>query len=107
VPGGEPRRHQMTYLGHRSYRHSVHRREDPRGFPYYWIGGMPDQPRDLPGSDCNAVEAGVISVTPLSIDFTHARALATTLRSIDVEGSVSEETCPPPEDWGFDPRYGS
>lgn len=105
VPGGEPSTHQITYLGHRSYRHSVHKRVDPRGLPYYWIGGMPDQPRDLPGSDCNAVGAGIISVTPLSIDVTHARAMNSAAWSkIDVEGSVTEEACPPPESYGFDPR---
>jgi 5'/3'-nucleotidase len=86
VPPGEPTRHQMTYLGHRSYRHSVHKRTDPRGQPYYWIGGMPDQPRDMPGSDCNAVADGIISVTPLSIDCTHQRALGTDWRSLAVPG---------------------
>lgn len=104
VPGGEPRRHQMTYLGHRSYRHSVHKRTDPRGHPYFWIGGMPDQPRDLRGSDCNAVEAGIISVTPLTIDMTHTRALANGLAKIEVEGSAVEPACPPPDDLGFEPR---
>jgi 5'-nucleotidase len=104
VPNGAPEKHQMTYLGHRSYRHSVHKRIDPRGASYYWIGGMPDQPRDLPGSDCNAVEAGVISVTPLTIDMTHTRALAKAWRNIDVAGSISEVANLPPEDWRFDPR---
>jgi 5'-nucleotidase len=104
VPGGDPRAHQMTYLGHRSYRHSVHKREDPRGYPYYWIGGMPDQPRDLPGSDCNAIAAGFISVTPMTIDTTHTRALERGPWSrIEVEGSVIEEAQPPPEGHGFDP----
>jgi 5'-nucleotidase len=86
VPPGLPSKHQMTFLGHRSFRHSVHKRVDPRGNPYYWIGGTPDQPRDLPGSDCNAVADGIISVTPLTIDMTYNRALSTVLSRIDVEG---------------------
>jgi 5'-nucleotidase len=103
VPPGAPSRHQMTYLGHRSYRHSVHKRIDPRGTPYYWIGGTPDQPRDMKGSDCNAVGEGIISVTPLSIDVTHGRALATELGSLEVQGSVREQTHPAPQDRGYDP----
>lgn len=70
VPGGTPTGWQQTFLGHRLFRHSVERREDPRGLPYYWIGGVPDEPRDIPGSDCNAVAEGWISVTPLSVDLT-------------------------------------
>lgn len=103
VPGGDPKAHQITYLGHRSYRHSVHKRSDPRGLPYYWIGGMPDQPRDLPGSDCNAVAAGMISVTPLSIDMTDQRAMAAAWGALDVPGSTREETVPPPPDLAYVP----
>lgn len=103
VPAGEALSHQMTFLGHRSYRHSVHKRIDPRGRPYYWIGGMPDQPRDLPGSDCNAVQRGVISVTPMTIDVTHVHALSGSLRKIHIEGSTTEDALPPPPGLGFHP----
>jgi 5'-nucleotidase len=104
VPGGAPTRHQMTYLGHRSYRHSVHKRIDPRGAPYYWIGGMPDQPRDMPGSDCNAVADGIISVTPLTIDATHARALGTDWRTLDVSGFEEVPSLPGTIEHAYDPR---
>lgn len=103
VPPGAPTRHQMTYLGHRSYRHSIHKRLDPRGGVYYWIGGMPDQPRDLEGSDCNAVGRGVISVTPLTIDLTNGRALSRGLDRLEVEGSTLEAAIPPADDLGYDP----
>ncbi|MCK6552583.1 5'/3'-nucleotidase SurE [Myxococcota bacterium] len=103
VPGGAPTRHQMTYLGHRSYRHSIHKRVDPRGGVYYWIGGMPDQPRDLEGSDCNAVGRGVISVTPLTIDMTNNRALARGLDRLEVAGSLLEPANPPSDELGYDP----
>jgi 5'-nucleotidase len=47
------------------------RREDPRGRPYYWIGGEP--PLGIPeqGTDVGALAAGRISVTPLLLDLTH------------------------------------
>jgi 5'-nucleotidase len=76
VPPGEADRYQMTFLGHRVFRHQVERRDDPRGAPYYWIGGRPTPARDLPGSDCNAVAAGWVSVTPLTVDATHRGMLA-------------------------------
>jgi 5'-nucleotidase len=98
VPGGRPTRYQMTFLGHRLFKHSVHKRDDPRGSPYYWIGGEPAEPRDIPGSDCNAVSDGVISVTPLMIDMTNLRALQQELAGFDVGGSEREEGVPPPSD---------
>lgn len=76
VPPGPADRYQMTFLGHRLFRHQVERRDDPRGAPYYWIGGRPQRARDLPGSDCNAVAGGWVSVTPLNVDITHRAALA-------------------------------
>ncbi|MEM7674998.1 MAG: 5'/3'-nucleotidase SurE [Myxococcota bacterium] len=75
VPAGAPTDFQMTFLGHRLFKHEVHRRDDPRGSPYFWVGGVPGQPDNIAGSDCTAVEDGFISVTPLSVDLTNARAL--------------------------------
>ncbi len=69
APGGDPKAYQMTFLGHRLFHHGVEQRFDPRGGVYYWIGGVPAPARDLPGSDCNAVLDGNISVTPLDLDF--------------------------------------
>ena len=68
VPAGRPDKWQLTFLGHRLFKHSVERRDDPRGGTYYWIGGTPEAPRQMPGSDCDAVAEGVISVTPLTVD---------------------------------------
>lgn len=98
VPGGRPSRYQMTFLGHRLFRHSVHKREDPRGDAYYWIGGVPADAMDLPGSDCNAITKGVVSVTPLAVDLTNTRALGTALGALDIAGFERNEGKPPPED---------
>lgn len=75
VPEGEPDGYQLTFLGRRPYAHSVHKRVDPRGRTYYWIGGDPASAEDLPGSDCNAVAQGLISVTPLMVDMSDHRML--------------------------------
>ncbi len=68
----------ITTLGKRSYGNQVVASLDPRGRRYYWIGGSQVTHADLPGSDCNAVDAGFISVTPLTTDPT-ARGLVASL----------------------------
>jgi 5'-nucleotidase len=63
-------RYAWTHLGRREYADDVHERFDPRGQPYYWIGGgMPALGRD-PSSDCEAITRGVVSITPLQLDLT-------------------------------------
>ena len=98
VPGGRPTRYQMTFLGHRLFKHSVDERRDPRGTPYYWIGGEPAEPRDIPGSDCNAIADGVISVTPVMVDMTNLRALREELGDLRVEGVERIARIEPPSD---------
>jgi 5'-nucleotidase len=46
------------------------RREDPRGRPYFWIGG--DAPTGVPeeGTDVGMIKEGYVSITPLSLDMT-------------------------------------
>ena len=48
---------------------------DPRGEPYHWIGAQRRQERYRAGSDLEAIQRGVISVTPLSMDLTHLETL--------------------------------
>lgn len=60
----------ITRQGLRVYRDLLVTREDPRGRPYYWIGG--DAPTGVPeeGNDFDALEKGFVSVTPLHLDLT-------------------------------------
>ena len=75
VPGGELRGYRVTFLGRRVYRDQVDVRQDLRGRSYYWIGGPEESATDLPGSDLDAVRAGLASITPLGLDLTHARLI--------------------------------
>ncbi|MCW5862946.1 MAG: 5'/3'-nucleotidase SurE [Anaerolineae bacterium] len=60
----------VTRLGLRVYRDRLDARRDPRGVPYYWIGG--DYPTGVPdpGTDFEALRDGYVSVTPLQLDLT-------------------------------------
>jgi 5'-nucleotidase len=60
----------ITRLGLRVYRDALDERRDPRGRPYYWIGG--DYPTGVPdaGTDFGALADGCVSVTPLQLDLT-------------------------------------
>ncbi|HEY5668601.1 MAG TPA: 5'/3'-nucleotidase SurE [Anaerolineales bacterium] len=65
----------ITRQGLRVYHDLLVTREDPRGRPYYWIGG--DAPTGVPenGTDFGALSEGFVSITPLHLDLTAYRAL--------------------------------
>jgi 5'-nucleotidase len=67
----------ITRQGTRIYRDQLVRRADPRGRPYYWIGG--DAPTGLsePGTDFGALAENYVSITPIELDLTAYDALAT------------------------------
>jgi len=62
--------YQWTTLGRRVYKDDVAERHDPRGRPYYWVGGGPTGHDDVPGTDVAAVARGWNSVTPMHLDLT-------------------------------------
>jgi 5'-nucleotidase len=70
VPPGRPRGFRVTRLGRRVYSDKVIARRDPRGKLYYWIGAGRPAWEAGDDTDVAAVEAGYISVTPLSLDLT-------------------------------------
>ncbi len=55
---------------------------DPRGEPYWWIGGAREDQPAPPGTDLDAVERGQIAVTPLSLDLTHGPSLRALRRAV-------------------------
>ena len=65
----------VTRQGLRLYRDELDRRFDPRGKPYYWIGGQAPTGVDEPGTDFGALRAGYVSVTPLQLDLTHHKVM--------------------------------
>ncbi len=65
----------ITRQGLRVYRDALDERVDPRGKPYYWIGGEAPTGVDEPGTDFGALRAGYVSITPLELDLTHYKAM--------------------------------
>ncbi|HEY9077588.1 MAG TPA: 5'/3'-nucleotidase SurE [Anaerolineaceae bacterium] len=65
----------VTRQGLRIYRDELVKRSDPRGKPYYWIGG--EAPTGIPdeGTDIGALARGFVSITPLSLDLTAYTAI--------------------------------
>jgi 5'-nucleotidase len=60
----------ITRQGLRVYHDLLDARKDPRGRPYYWIGG--EAPSGVPedGSDVGVLAEGYVSITPLQLDLT-------------------------------------
>ena len=70
MPAAITDEYQWTTLGRRIYEDDVAERSDPRGRPYYWVGGGPAGHDDLPGTDCVAIARGWNSLTPMHLDLT-------------------------------------
>jgi 5'-nucleotidase len=76
LPPDQIRGVQITRLGRRIYRDTLIRRLDPRGMPYYWLGGGTPTGEPEAGTDLGALEAGYVSVTPLNMDMTDRALMA-------------------------------
>ena len=65
----------VTRQGLRVYRDALDRRIDPRGRPYYWIGGESPTGVNEEGTDVGALASGYVSITPLQLDLTNYKAM--------------------------------
>jgi len=62
--------YRVSRQGLRIYRDELVRREDPRGRPYYWIGGEAPTGVREEGTDFGDLDAGFVSITPIQLDLT-------------------------------------
>jgi len=70
MPGTGSDAYQWTTLGRRLYEDDVFERKDPRGRPYYWVGGGPAGHDEVEGTDVVAIARGWNSITPMHLDLT-------------------------------------
>ena len=77
LPPEEIKGVKVTKLGKRVYRDAVVKKTDPRGRAYYWIGGQPPIWCEGEETDFEAVEEGMVSVTPLQLDLTDYKSIHT------------------------------
>jgi 5'-nucleotidase len=70
LPVAELKGYRISRQGLRIYRDELVRREDPRGRPYYWIGGEAPTGVDEEGTDFGDLKAGYVSITPIQLDLT-------------------------------------
>lgn len=75
LPFNEFKGFKATRQGLRVYRDELVRCEDPRGKPYYWIGGEPPTGVDESGTDFGDLKAGFVSITPIQLDMTAGKVL--------------------------------
>ena len=55
----------------------LHRRKDPRGHDYFWIGGPGSVPFEHePNADYHMLQAGYITITPIKLDLTNHDLMA-------------------------------
>lgn len=96
VPAGPPgsaRGFRVCRLGRRTFREGIYHDLDPRGRPYYWIGGQ--DPAWVGGDDTDfkAIEEKYVSLTPMRLDWTREEELEL-IREWELHGL---KECPPGE----------
>ncbi len=84
IPPDEIKGVRVTKLGRRLYRDPIEKGSDPRGKPYYWIGGQVSTWSGGEDTDFEAVGKAYISVSPLHLDLTNYKAMGE-LRSWNFE----------------------
>ena len=70
LPLDQLKGYRVSRQGQRVYRDELVKRMDPRGRPYYWIGGDPPTGVIEEGTDFGDLAAGFVSITPLQMDMT-------------------------------------
>lgn len=82
IPYGiEELRFAPTYAGYRYYANDAHLHRNPRGLEYYWLGLHPLEFKPRAGRsglcDFEAIEAGMVSVSPIKLDMTAYKSMKT------------------------------
>lgn len=71
---GDIRGFRSTRMGASRFIETFDRRKDPRGNDYYWMDGFIEAIPPYDETDLSALDAGFISLTPISFDLTNTAA---------------------------------
>lgn len=80
IPSGKIKGYRVTFQGKKNYSNITNENTDPRGDRYYWLSGEEAGFEDIPGSDCNAVADGYVSITPIRVNLTEKAFLKKMLK---------------------------
>jgi len=95
LPEDQIKGFRTTHQGLSEYRDCLDMRDDPRGRPYYWIGG--DTPTGIPeeGTDIGALCEGFVSITPLQLHLTAYNAIQGIEKwLLNVNNSITNQLLP-------------
>lgn len=87
VPLLQMRGFKVCRLGRRLYDKHFTENIDPRGRPYFWLGGGGDEFADIPESDCKLLYENYVTLTVLSPDRVHDAANEALKKSATTEFS--------------------
>ncbi len=90
-PPGDNWTHRATSAGRRVYSGGLVARHDPRGRPYFWIGGDQVHHEGDDGTDTAAFDRGMVGVTPLILDLWSPNLSAAAERICAKQASSSEK----------------
>lgn len=76
LPAADVRGVLVTSQGELTHALHVDERRDGRNLPYYWLTYRRDPAKPAPGSDNEALDRGLISITPLRLDMTAHEVMA-------------------------------
>ena len=75
LPRSKVKGWRFTSQGRSKFVENYIKRDDPRGVPYYWIGGVFVEADESEHADYLAVKQGYVSVTPIHFDVTDYECL--------------------------------
>lgn len=85
---------EVVRLGRRHHAQNIMPTQNPRGEELYWIGAAGDAADKENGTDFAAVEAGKVTITPLTVDLTAYAQLDATRDALAGLSAASFETAP-------------
>lgn len=75
-PAGKVKGMRVCSQGKRLVNVALSERVDPKGRPYFWIGGERNDKADRPDVDIELLNKGYITVTPISMDLTDYKTMS-------------------------------